>query len=174
MSMTNMKTNGVLGKLGLLAVVAGGLVLGGCGTLSPTKTLQTESRIKAKDGIVFGVANPYNYRLSVATVCERFSEAKDRRCEEQDQFNAYRIVISNPNINPVIDGDAVNVLVPKIEGELKGEDIVKIRLDGFRPAYFVMIAAHKGDKECYYGTRGAWSGVTCPKHNWDFMRDLNL
>lgn len=172
MSTTNKKTKSTLARLGLLAMAA--VVVGGCGTLSPTKTLQTESRIKAKDGIVFGDANPYNYKVSVSTVCERFAAAKDPRCDEHEKYNAYRLVVSAPNINPVIDGDVVNVLVPKSAGEVMSGDIVKVRLDGFRPAYFVMIAAHKGDKGCFYGTRGAWSGVTCPKHNWDFMRDMNL
>jgi len=167
--MMNKKTNGLLAKLGLLAMAAG-MVMGCSTTLN---TQKTEEKIKAGNGIVFAFVPPFGAKKSVANVCEKFATANDERCARQSEFNAYTLVITNPHVSPV-SGDIVDILVPKRDGELEGHDIVKVRLAGLRPAFFEMVMAKKGDKDCYYGIDGTWAGVICPKHNWTFRKELNL
>lgn len=158
---------------GVVALLAAGLVLGGCA--STLDTQKTESKIKAGNGIAFGMIPPFGSKRPVESVCEKFAAANDERCVRQSEFNAYTLVITNPHLSPVSTPDIVDVLVPKSIRGLKGEDIIKVRLDGLRPAYFELIAAEKGEKDCYYGISGStWAGVICPKYSWDYRKDLKL
>lgn len=70
------------------------------------------------------------------------------------------------------------MLVPKA-ADVGAAHILKVRVDGDRPAFFEFIAA-KGanDKGCYYhGMYGPGSGggggVVCPSFNWDYKRNLS-
>ena len=70
------------------------------------------------------------------------------------------------------DGIAgVITLIPKAAG-VQDYDIVKVHVVGTKPAYFESIAAHLGDKSCYWdgylGYEKAGVGsVVCPKFGWN-------
>lgn len=162
------KTNGLMTKL---AMLAGVVVMGGCTTM--TDIQRTEAKIKAKDGIVFAQVVGTK---SVVSVCEAFASANDDRCKKMDAYNAYYFNATNETVRPGTYVDNVIALVPKTAGELPFRSIAKLRIDGFRPAYFEMFAAYADkDESCRWivnfpGT----SGVSCPKYNWDYRKDLNL
>lgn len=168
MKTTNVKMKGLMGRLGLLVGV---VVLGGCTTM--TDIQKTEAKIKAKDGIIF--AQVIGTR-SVSSVCEVFASANDVRCKNMDAYNAYYFNATNETVRPGTAVDNVIALVPKSAGELPFRSIAKLRIDGFRPAYFEMFAALADkDESCRWVVNfPGTSGVSCPKHNWDYRKDLNL
>lgn len=136
-----------------------------------TDIQKSEAVIKSKDRVAFAWIGQSK---SVAKICAEFATAHDERCTHPDDFNGYMFGIKSHSTMPGAPLIGA-VLVPKSEPELHLLDIVKLRLDGFRPAYFEMLAARRGDDDCKFITNwpGA-SGVTCPKYNWDFRKDLNL
>ncbi len=168
----NKKTNGLMAKLGLLAMVAGGLAMTGCSSTKGLDTLHVEQQIKSKDGIIYGIKGGTK---SVASICEAFANTNDERCKNQDDFQAINVLVVDFRLVPKAPYGLV-AFVPKSVGEIPHTGIVKLRLDGFRPAYFEGLVApyHNADKECYYSNSAAHSGVVCPKHNWDYRKDLNL
>jgi hypothetical protein len=73
------------------------------------------------------------------------------------------------------------VLVPK-GVDLGGGDIVKIRVNGNRPAYFELLAARgklfapfkRGEPDCYIqNSVMSAPEIVCPKYDWYTSRDLN-
>jgi len=172
MNTTHCKTNGLMARLGMLAMLAGVMVLGGCASTKGLDTLNVEKQIKAGNGIVFGSKAGTK---SVSDICEAFASANDERCKNQKDYFAIGVVVVDFRLAPKAPY-LVIALVPKSVGDIPHTGIVKVRLDGFRPAYFEGLVAsyHNADKECYYSNSAAHSGVVCPKHNWDYRKDLNL
>ncbi len=160
------------GLMGLRVAVAGGLVMGGCASTQGLDTLNVEKRIKAGDGVVFGTKAGTK---SASDICSAFASTNDERCKNPSDYQAINVLVVDFRLVPKAPYGVV-ALVPKTVGNIPHTGIVKIRLNGFRPAYFEGLVApsHNADKECYYSNSAAHSGVACPKHNWDYRKDLDL
>lgn len=157
---------------GVVALLAAGLVLGGCASTRGLDTLNVEKQIKAGNGIVFGMKAGGKL---VSDICDAFASANDERCKNPSDYRAINVLVVDFRLVPKAPHGVV-ALVPKTAGEIPHTGIVKLRLDGFRPAYFegLVAASHNADKDCYYSNSAAHSGVVCPKHNWDYRKDLDL
>src|SRR4051794_20231627 len=110
----------------VLAVAAA--LLGGCTTFDPMHEIAALP--KKGDGVLFvqvGLLDPHN----AASVCAAFPGIKDERCDNQDLYEGFMVAASSGYWSLV----RIPVLVPKVAG-IGSHDILKIRLDGNRPAYF--------------------------------------
>ena len=148
-------------------------VVTGCATFDPMDTIAMQP--KRGDGVLFVQVGGGNGVRSAESVCAAFPGLRDTRCENASAYDG-AMVYSYANNWSV---ERIPVLVPKSVG-VSNADILKIRIDGNRPAIFELLAA-KGSKDptCYYHgaygphTGGA-GGVVCPKYGWDYKRDVNV
>lgn len=172
--MKNTKTSmsSTMSKLGALVVMGVTLMLGGCASTKGLDTLNVEKSIKDKSGYVFGIKAGTK---SVSAICDAFVSANDDRCKHPADYTAINVLIVDYRLTPKAPHGVV-ALVPNSIGDIPHTGIVKLRLDGFRPAYFEGLVApyHNVDKECYYSNSASHSGVVCPKYNWDYRKDLEL
>lgn len=166
-----MKENMKIAIKSIYVLILSALVTG-CATFDPMDRVAMQS--KKGDGVLFTQVGGGNGVRSAESVCSAFPGIKDARCERASEFVG-AMVVSHANFWTV---ERIPVLVPKSAG-VANLDIIKIRVDGNRPAFFELIAA-KGpnDPTCYYdGMYGPHSGgaggVVCPKFGWDYKRDVN-
>lgn len=158
-----------IGKLGAVAVI--GILLAGCAAAPMDKISKFP---KTNDGYLIVQTEGLTGVVSAERICDAFPGVKDERCEKKDQYVGAR-AYTHADWWSV---DIIPVLVPKSVG-LENKDIIKIRLDGNRPAHFVeFISRGMYQPDCYYdGVYGPGSGgrggIVCPKANWDYRKDVN-
>lgn len=167
---------GFMSKLGVLAMAGVMLGLGGCASTAGLDGPKIETSVKAGNGVVFGMKGG---NKSVEKICAAFASeypgTKDDRCENQDKYSAIGVLVVDFRLKPKAPY-VVTALVPLAVGSIPHSGIVKLRLDGQRPAYFDELVApyHNIDTACYYSNSAMHSGVVCPKHNWDYRKDMDL
>lgn len=155
-------------RLCIIGLIAG--MLSACTTLDPIEEIAT---MPAKgDGVLFvqvGLLDPHD----AESICKAFPGIKDERCENKNDYDGMMVAAATHFWSMI----RIPLLVPKSAG-VGSHDILKIKIDGNRPAFFEFIAAKgRWDKECYYSgmygphTGGA-GGVVCPKYDWDYRKDL--
>ena len=175
MKTINMNTNGLMAKLGLLAMLAGVMVMGGCAS---TRGYLSEIAQKAGNGdeiILVGQPSGLSNDTSKA-ICTEFP--KDERCKNIGNYKGVSLWISETAV-PFAPIKTVPVLVPK-NVEFPRASLLKVRIKGDAPAYFEEIAAIGLDKpDCYrvglYGRgSGGPGGVICPKYNYDYRNVLGI
>lgn len=191
MKTTNMKPNGVLGRLGLLAVVAGGLVLGGCSS----NVHRPEIAEATKTGVFF---------LDLRRTFVQAGEAEHEKAITKELLekncklpvNAQHPVCLNPGGFVLYSGQVRNaiwgkgpvfygVYIPKdlkvtafAPPSEKDGDIVRARVipgPVSMLAYDGVIERHDDpNRACWWeGSHNYSGGVVCPKYGYDH-KDLDI
>lgn len=191
MSTTNMKKNGLLGKLGLLAAVAGGLVLGGC-----TSNVHRPEIAEATKTGVFFLDLRRSFESAGESKLEKnvTAELLDKNCKLP--ANAKHPVCLNPNGFSLYSGQVRNaiwgkgpvfygVYIPKdlkvttfAPPSEKDGDIVRARVipgPVSMLAYDGVIERHDDpNRACKWeGSHNYSGGVVCPKYGYDH-KDLDI
>lgn len=168
--MKNLKN--IATKLGLLAIVGGSLLMGGCATTAPTTIAKVD---KSGKGEMYVLVNTISSQASAADVCANSPKAaEDTRCAHPgDYYGVSTTPTTEGFVNP-----AIAVLVPNT-AKVRNNDIIKIQMVDGMAAFYEgtfgrLLPGFQRDETqpCYFKRNlTANGGVVCPKFGWSY-KDL--